>query len=344
VALQKKKMKKNLILITTATLFVCFVYICAELFLPLPADFEPKDIYVPKGANFRQTVEILSIEHLVRDKKLFLFIGKLTGVDRRVRAGYYSMEGVERPFDVIMRLRSGKIIENIVTIIEGDSLPEISEKLAEKKVIDKETFNRLSKDKSFLWAYNIDAPTVEGYLYPDTYAFPKGIEPEEALGIMIDKMRQKYTYDLRMKAALIGFTEREVLTLASIIEKEAVIEKERPLISAVYHNRLRKNMPLQADPTAIYGVKSSKSRITLKDLKNKTPYNTYIQKGLPPGPIASPSFNSIVAAVNPEYVPYIYFVSNNDGSHTFSVTAKEHSKAVQIYRDKRSKTKSKKSS
>lgn len=335
-------MKKNLIIITAAILFVCFVYICAELFLPLPSDFESKEIYVPKGANFRQAVEVLYIEHLVRDKKLFLFLGKWTGVDRRIRPGYYSMEGVERPFDVIMRLRSGKIIENIVTIIEGDSLLEISEKLAEKKVVDKETFKKLAIDKTFLWAYDIDAPSVEGYLYPDTYAFPKGIEPEEALGIMVDRMRQKYTYDLRMKAALMGFTEREVLTLASIIEKEAVIEKERPLISAVYHNRLKKNMLLQADPTAIYGVKSFKSKITLKDLKNKTPYNTYIKRGLPPGPIASPSLNSIVAAVYPENAPYLYFVSNNDGSHTFSVTPKEHSKAVQNYRDKRSKTKNKK--
>ncbi len=332
-------MKKNLIIIAAAILFACFAYICAELFLPLPEEFGPKEIYIPKGASYRQAVEILSIEHLVRDKKLFMFLGRLTGVDRRIKAGYYSMEEVERPFDVVMLLRKGKIIENIVTIFEGDSLLEISEKLEEKRIMDKETFKKIAKDKSFLWAYNIDAPSVEGYLYPDTYAFPKGIDPEEAVGIMIDKMREKYAYDLRMKSALMGFNEREVLTLASIIEKEAVIEKERALISAVYHNRLRKNMLLQADPTTIYGIKSSKAKITLKDLKNKTPYNTYIKKGLPPGPIASPGLKSIIAAVYPENVPYLYFVSNNDGSHTFSVTSKDHSKAVQAYRDKRSKNK-----
>jgi UPF0755 protein len=152
---------------------------------------------------------------------------------------------------------------------------------------------------------------------------------------MIDRMREKYSHELLARTEEIGMTERKVLTLASIIEKEAVVDSERPLISAVYHNRLKKNMLLQADPTAIYGIKSSREKITSKDLQRKTLYNTYVIKGLPPGPIASPGIKSIIAALYPAVVPYVYFVSNNDGSHQFSVTAKEHLAAVKSYREKK---------
>ena len=161
------------------------------------------------------------------------------------------------------------------------------------------------------------------------------MDPEDAIGMMINKMREKYSDKLKDRAADIGLSEREVLTLASIIEKEAVTDEERPLISAVYHNRLKKKMRLQADPTAIYGIKSSKEKITSDDLKRKTPYNTYVIKGLPPGPIASPGMKSIMAALYPADVPYIYFVSNNDGTHQFSVTMGEHQAAVQEYRKKK---------
>lgn len=137
------------------------------------------------------------------------------------------------------------------------------------------------------------------------------------------------------RASELGFSEREVLTLASIIEKEAAVDVERPIISAVYHNRLKKKIRLQADPTSIYGVKSFKEKITLSDLKRKTAYNTYIIYGLPPGPIASPGIKSITAALYPADVSYLYFVSNNDGTHHFSVTAAEHQAAVKAYREKK---------
>ena len=152
---------------------------------------------------------------------------------------------------------------------------------------------------------------------------------------MIARMREKYTDKLAARAQELGMTRNQVLTLASIIEKEAVIDSERSVISAVYHNRLRKNMQLQADPTAIYGVKSSKERITLNDLKRKTAYNTYAIKGLPPGPIASPGLKSIVAALYPANVSYLYFVSQDDRSHRFAETEKEHAENVRLYRAKK---------
>ncbi|TAL25692.1 MAG: endolytic transglycosylase MltG, partial [Nitrospirae bacterium] len=205
----------------------------------------------------------------------------------------------------------------------------------EKNIADKETFIKFSRDEDFLQTYNINAPSLEGYLFPDTYKLPKGIEPENALGMMVNGMREKYTDKLRQRAKELGFTENQVLTLASIIEKEAIINSERPLISAVYHNRLKKRMLLQADPTAIYGIKSSKEKITMSDLKRKTPYNTYVIAGLPPGPIASPGLKSIEAALYPADAPYLYFVSNNDGTHQFSVTPEEHLSAVKAYREMR---------
>ncbi|OGW43642.1 MAG: hypothetical protein A2Y66_08350 [Nitrospirae bacterium RBG_13_41_22] len=306
-----------------------------EFLIPLPIGNKNIEIEIPKGATFRQAVEIFSKERLIRDKILFLFIGRISGIDRKIRAGYYSIYGSVSPLDILKMLKNGQIIEYEITIVEGDSLREVAEKLSEKGIISIEDFIQLSSDEDFLTSYEIDAPTFEGYLFPDTYKIPKGMDPEDAIGMMINKMREKYSGELMVRASKLGLSEREVLTLASIIEKEAATDDERYLISAVYHNRLRKGIPLQADPTAIYGIKSFREKITAKDLQRKTPYNTYIIKGLPPGPIASPGIKSINAALYPADVPYIYFVSNNDGSHLFSVTAEEHQAAVKSYREKK---------
>ena len=306
-----------------------------EFLIPLPIGNKNIEIEIPKGATFRQAVEIFSKERLIRDKILFLFIGRISGIDRKIRAGYYSIYGSMSPLDILKMLKKGQIIEYEITVLEGDSLREVAEKVSEKGIISIEDFVQLSSDEDFLASYEIDAPTFEGYLFPDTYKIPKGMNPEDAIGMMINKMREEYSGELMVRASKLGLSEREVLTLASIIEKEAATDDERYLISAVYHNRLRKGIPLQADPTAIYRIKSFREKITAKDLQRKTPYNTYIIKGLPPGPIASPGIKSINAALYPADVPYIYFVSNNDGSHHFSVTAEEHQAAVKSYREKK---------
>ncbi|MBI4688765.1 MAG: endolytic transglycosylase MltG [Nitrospirae bacterium] len=328
-------MGRNIIAILICLLVLYIVYVTVEFIVPLPTGTETPEIFIPLGATFKEAVEILAKERLIRDKNIFLLIGRLTGLHKKIRAGYYSISGTMSPLDVLLLLKNGQIIEYEITIVEGDSLLEIGEKLSGKNIVDEKTFMELAGDEDLLRSHNIAAPSIEGYIFPDTYKLPKGIEPENALDMMINSMREKFSEKLQRRAADIGFTEREVLTLASIIEKEAIINAERPVISAVYHNRLRKKMQLQADPTAIYGIKSSREKITASDLKRKTPYNTYFIKGLPPGPIASPGIKSIVAALYPADVPYIYFVSNNDGTHQFSVTAEEHLKAVELYREKK---------
>jgi UPF0755 protein len=328
-------MKRNIILILAIVILLYGIYIAAEMLIPLPIGNKNMEIEIPKGATFRQAIDILSRERLIRDKNIFLFIGRISGLDRKIRAGYYSIYGSMSPLDIFRILKKGQIIEYEITIVEGDSLTEIAEKLSEKGIIHTEDFMQLATDKDFLSSYDIDAPSFEGYIFPDTYKIPKGMNPEEAVGMMINKMREEYSGELTVRTSELGFSEREVLTLASIIEKEAATDEERPLISAVYHNRLKKRMPLQADPTAVYGIKSFGEKIIESDLRRKTPYNTYVIKGLPPGPIASPRMKSILAALYPAKVSYIYFVSNNDGTHTFSVTPEEHRLAVESYRAKK---------
>jgi UPF0755 protein len=330
-----KKMKRDIRALLIIISILVAIYVSADLLTPIPIGDKTIEIDIPKGSTFKQAVEILSKDGLIRNKTLFLIIGRMSGLERKIRAGYYSIQGSMSPLTILRMLRRGQIIEYEVVIVEGDSLSEIGAKLAGKGIIKKEDFRKLSADKGFLSLYDIKAPSIEGYLFPDTYKIPKGTDPKEAIGVMINRMREEYSDELRVRASEIGLSEREVLTLASIIEKEAKVDRERPLISAVYHNRLRKGILLQADPTCIYGIEGFRRDIKEKDLKRKTPYNTYIIKGLPPGPIASPGIKSIKAALYPADVPYLFFVSNNDDTHRFSVTAREHQIAVEIYRKKK---------
>ncbi|MEW6108079.1 MAG: endolytic transglycosylase MltG [Nitrospirota bacterium] len=332
-------MKKNLLIIISCIVLTAFIYTSLELLVPAQSNSKNIEIEIPVGTTFRQAMDILYNQKLIRDKKVFLMLGRLTGSDRKIRAGYYSIWGNMSPLDIFRIIRKGQIIEYEIRIIEGDSLLEIADAVAGTGIMTKEDFIKISKDKDFLDSYDIESNSIEGYIFPDTYKIPKGVRAEDALGLMIDRMREKFSDELYAKSVELNMTENEVLTLASIIEKEAVLDSERPLISAVYHNRLKKKMPLQADPTAIYGIKSSKEKITRSDLMHKSPYNTYVINGLPPGPIASPGLKSIIAALYPADVPYLYFVSQDNRAHQFSTTAAEHLEAVRLYRGRKQEIK-----
>jgi UPF0755 protein len=325
-------MKKNLLFIFSSILLMVFSYILFEMLVPAQTGNRKSEIEIPKGSTFRQAVDILHDQKLIRDKNVFLLAGRLTGADRKIRAGFYSIWSSMSPLDIFKIIRKGQIIEYEIKILEGDSLLEISGQFENNGIMKKDEFMKLANDPDFLASYKIESKSIEGYIFPDTYRIPKGISPKDALGSMIDKMREKFSFDILSRMKKMNMTENQVLTLASIIEKEAVVDSERPLISAVYHNRLKKKMQLQADPTSIYGIKSSREKITREDLLRKTPYNTYQIKGLPPGPIASPGLKSIMAALYPANVPYIYFVSQDDRMHQFSTTAEEHIEAVKLYR------------
>lgn len=314
---------------------VFLVYITLQLFVPSNIGNISIEIHIPEGTTYREAIEILAKNRLLRDKNLFLVIGRITSVDKKVRAGYYSFWGNMSPYEIFRKLIEGRIIERDITIVEGDTFLEIGKKLEDKNIMSLEEFTSLSTNKDFLKSLDIKASSLEGYLYPETYRIPKGSKPESVLTLMVNMLRRHYDDAMISRMKELNWTENQVLTLASIIEKEAVVDEERPLISAVYHNRLRIGMPLQADPTAIYGVKDYRSKITKADLRNKTKYNTYLIKGLPPGPICSPGIKSIKAALFPADVPYLYFVSKRDGTHYFSRTLNEHIEAIKKIAEQR---------
>lgn len=321
----------------TIAAFVAFVmlYSCARVFVPVSGSDSGVQVSVEHGMSFREAVGALAEKGLMNDTWLFTIAGRLTGLDKKLRPGLYVFEGRQSAWSVFKTLRSGKVRLWSITISEGENLRQIRSKLMKKGIVNTADFDRLTSDEMFMAGLGVNAPSLEGYLFPETYLFSRGIGPERVLSIMVG-MTRDVTGPLLQRAAGMGMDETELLAMASIIEKEARLDEERTIISAVYHNRLLKGIRLQADPTVVYGVKPLGTGITRSDLRRKTPYNTYVIKGLPPGPIASAGRKSIEAAVSPDDVPYIFFVSNNDGSHVFTSTLKEHNRAVKAYRVGRS--------
>lgn len=195
----------------------------------------------------------------------------------------------------------------------------------------------LSTDAKFLASFGIEGANAEGYLYPDTYLFDKSMNAKDIMKIMVNQFRKMFTLKMQKRAEELGMTMPQIITLASLIGKESGYKDEKPLVSAVFHNRLKKRMKLQCDPTAVYDLKNFTGTITRKHLMRNTPYNTYRIDGLPPGPIANPAIDSLQAALYPAPVNYLYFVSNNDGSHQFSSNLSAHNNAVLKYQIKRKK-------
>jgi len=322
---------KEVIAILVSLVFFLAVYAVIYLIMPVSRVNNWKEVEIPQGSSYSRGLDILADKGFVKNKPVFLLMGKLTGTEQTMKAGYYNFNTTMNPLEIFDRLRRGMIVEFTITIPEGSTLEDIRLKLKEIGLIDDNSW-RLTKDIGYLASLNISAPSLEGYIFPDSYNFAKGTDPKYIFAIMVQRMREKFNRPLIKRANDIGMTENEVLTLASIIEKEAVYDSERPLISAVYHNRLKKNMKLQADPTVLYGVRYRWGRVMYSDLLRATPYNTYVINGLPPGPIASPGLKSIEAALFPARAGYLFFVSMNNGRHYFSHSGKEHVKAVALYR------------
>jgi UPF0755 protein len=236
------------------------------------------------------------------------------------------------PFTIIDKLLRGEIKIYPVTIPEDLSVIEISARLMEYKLIDEETFLDLASDEEFLKSLNIKADYIEGYLFPDTYHLDRSMSTRQIMRIMVNQFWKKVTPEMLKKAREKGFTLQEFITLASIIGKESGKSSEKQLISAVFHNRLKRKMRLQSDPTAVYDLKDFTGAVRRSHLKRNSPYNTYVINGLPPGPIANPGLDSLKAALYPEKVNYLYFVAKGDGSHLFSPSLEMHNQAINQYR------------
>jgi UPF0755 protein len=313
---------------------VVLLLLYALLVLTLPPNFrgERRQVVIPRGAPFKGVVRALDEAGLLRSPTGFHLMARLMGVTERVQAGEYELSTTMPPTVILHKLVTGDVMKYRITIPEGYTVRQIALQLQEQGIIeDQEQFLAKAFSVEFAAGLGIEAKGVEGYLFPDTYLLPKGVSPIEIIKTMVGKFKQVYGPDFSRRAVELGMTDREVVILASVIEKETGVSEERPLISAVFHNRLKRGIPLCSDPTVIYGIPNFNGNLRRKDLEQWTPYNTYLKKGLPPGPIANPGRSAILAALYPAQVQYLYFVSRNDGSHYFSTTLREHNEAVWRY-------------
>lgn len=301
-----------------------------------PVQAERATVTIPKGSNVQDIIDILAEARLIHADFRFILLTKLTGLSGKMQAGEFSLLTNRKPADVIRELARARPVEHSITIAEGLNVDEIATLLAEGGWVDRQRFMALSRDRHFLEELGLtDSPTVEGYLYPDTYRFVRPAPDEKRI---ITKLVDR---SLGVWDSLAGqnsdtspsstLSRHQVFTLASIIEKETAQPRERPIIAAVFLNRLKKKMKLQSDPTVRYGVSDSNGKITRTDLKRATPYNTYVIPALPPGPICSPGRDALQAVLSPAENDYIFFVSKNDGSHYFSKSLREHNRAVRKY-------------
>jgi len=294
-------------------------------------------IDIPRGTGFTEIIDILNNAGLVENKPFFYALAIMRGAASQIKAGEYELSDAMPPIDIINKLVMGDTKSYKVTIPEDFTVKEIAARLAADKLVSEETFLKLAFDHNFVKTLNIPGKTMEGFLYPETYRLDRSMGPKEIIRIMNQEFWERFTPDMRQRAAAMGMTITEVVTLASLIGKETGFKDEKPLVSAVFHNRLKKGMKLQSDPTAVYNLDDFDGKIRRSHLLRNTPHNTYRNNGLPPGPIANPDIDSLKAALYPAKVNYLYFVANNNGSHQFSYTLIDHHQAVSKYQILRKK-------
>lgn len=317
-------------------LLAVFLTLAFAFFLVSPADKDARErIFVVKeGESLKEVAEELERMHLVTNRRLFVLWAEITGQSKQIKSGEYALSESMPPIKILERLHKGSVVLHAVTIPEGFALEQIADLLAAKGLVQKEAFLSLAHTSKALSSYGVRAPSLEGFLFPDTYHFSRGLNPATLIDTMVRRFWQMVG-PLRERADAVGMTMGEVVTLASIVEKETGEPTERPTIASVFLNRLGRGMRLESDPTVIYGIKDFDGNLRRSDLARETPYNTYLIKGLTPGPIASPGLDAIRAVLYPARTDYLYFVSKNDGSHYFSRTLAEHNRAVETYQKKK---------
>jgi UPF0755 protein len=298
---------------------------------------------IPSGAGTRAIGDHLVAAGVIRDPATYRVALWLSGHARRLQAGEYRFDQPMTPVAVIDKIARGEVYIIPVTFPEGLTIAEMSKIVESHGLGPASAFIRASKEASLVRSLDPAARDLEGYLFPDTYPLSRHTDAPRLVRLMVERFEHVFTADMQEAAKVRGLTVRQAVTLASIIEKETARPEERPVVAAVYYNRLRNRMALGCDPTVIYALLLAgkyTGNLRREDLSFDSPYNTYRYAGLPPGPIASPGKASLEAAVHPADADYLYFVSRNDGSHEFARTLEEHNRNVQKYqvqyfRDKR---------
>lgn len=315
-------------IIAAVFILISLVFSYHAFYLDSVSDSEVT-VEIPRGYGLNSIAALLERKGIVRSKDTFRAFVFLGGFSNNLKAGEYVFDPGVTISDISEKLKSGDVVQYKVTIPEGFNIYEIADALEKNRVVSKKDFLSLAFSTEYITEnLNLEVESLEGFLFPDTYSFNKNEEPQIVIDTMLDRFMEIY--------GSIEGTEKmgilETVIRASIIEKETGVNHEKPLISAVIDNRLKKGYRLECDPTVIYGVWSEfDGNLTKKDLQSDSPYNTYRIRGLPPGPIANPGKESIEAALNPADVDYLYFVSRGDGSHVFSTTYRNHVNAVNRY-------------
>jgi len=291
-------------------------------------------INVARGSTVSAIGDLLEGKGVISSSRLFRLYVHLKDLSTDLKAGEYHFNKSVSLKDVVDVIESGRVYYHRVTVPEGLEIPLIAEIFVQAQFGDIPTFQTVMNNPQMISDLDPEAEGLEGYLFPETYFLTSGTNEREIVAMMLANFRQFWTPEKDRRAKKLGMTVREIITLASLIEKETGMDSERPLVSAVFHNRLQKNMKLACDPTVIYAVKRVKPYdgvINRSDLELDSPYNTYVYPGLPPGPIANPGRRTIEAALYPADSEYLYFVSRNDGSHIFSSDYRDHARAVNRY-------------
>ena len=309
------------------------------IYWPQSNPYERVEINIPKGVTLSQIGNILKEESIISNKRTFTMAVKSLGHEKNIPAGRYVLHNALNNRAIINQLVYGVPSLKSITVLEGWTIYQIANELEKELNISKKTFLRLCNDQRVIKLFDLEGNSLEGYLFPDTYTFAEGVDPYLVLTRMVNEFINNITKSMEVQAQEMNMSLLEVITLASIIEGEAIYDSERAIISAVYHNRLKKGMKLQADPTIQYIIDDGPRRLLNDDLKIESKYNTYLYRGLPPGPINSPGKESIIAALYPGVNEYLYFVARGDGYHTFSTNEKDHNKAKKKFQEVRRRVK-----
>jgi peptidoglycan lytic transglycosylase G len=328
----RRRARRLLVLLAAPLLLALGLEVWWVLTPALSVRSGPRVVEIPAHSGSFEVARILGQAGVIRSPFGFLLLTFVRGSARTLKAGEYQVPQGANTLGVLAMLETGQVVQHTVVFREGSTVAELARSLGAEGLVPADDVIRASTNGLFLQSLGVPADSLEGYLYPDTYQFVKGMTAEEILARMVARMRERVSGDILAAAQARDLSFHQLLTLASIIEKEAVERSEMPLISAVFWNRLKLEMPLQADPTVQYAVGKERQRLTRDDLLVESPFNTYRRAGLPPGPIAGPSIAAIRAAVNPAPVGYLYFVASDDRRHQFSVTLADHNAAVARYR------------
>jgi len=331
----RKRMKRRLLQIGTGIL-VLGVFILYEILWGSNGFEGDRFIIVSKGETFQGVMDSLQNAGVIRSRMLFSVAGRMLDLTTRMQIGKYRFRSGMSNKDILEDLRYGKTIEPItVALPEGFRAARQARILAHQLGIDSTRFLKLVADPAFCRSVGVDAPTLEGYLMPATYKLYWQMDEEEILKILVGEFWKFFDDSLQVVAETQGQTLNEVLTIASIVEGETAVDSERAMVAGVYYNRLEKHMPLQADPTVQYILDDGPRRLHYSDLQRESAYNTYIHRGLPPGPINNPGRASILAALSPKKHKYLFFVATGQGGHHFARTFPEHLRAIKRFRKMR---------